>query len=67
MSGAVFVAFDALAVAAQSSMKEAVQMLATKLSALIVPAVTVGRISRAAASPKIPKDPMRIVTISARM
>ena len=67
MSGAVFVAFDALAVAVQPSMKEAVQMLATKLSALIVPAVTVGRISRAAASPKMPKDPIRVKAISVKM
>ena len=67
MSDAVFVVFDVLAVAVQSSMKEAVQVLATKLSALIAPAVTVGRISRAAASPKIPKAPMRAMVISAKM
>ena len=67
MSDAVFVAFDALAVAVQSSMKEAVQMPATKLSALTAPAVTVGRISRAAASPKIPKDPIRAKAVDAKM
>lgn len=67
MSGAVFVAFDALAVATQSSMKEAAQRAATKLSVLVAPAVTVGRISRAAASPKTAKAPIEIVAISAKM
>ena len=41
-------------------------MPAAKQAILIAPAVTVGRISRAAASPKIPKAPTRIQTISVR-